>query len=101
MTKRVSAVLSSCLGLLLLVDLIAGNMASDTLAVDVAWAVCKEKGWQPADLSMSRSEVSGLLGKTAVVEFDSTNRNNPKHLQVTLRKWINLMSWQVVDYKEK
>jgi hypothetical protein len=50
---------------------------------------------------MSRSEVSGLLGKTAVVEHDSKNRDKPKHLQVRLRKWINLMSWQVVDYKEK
>ncbi len=99
--KRLSAVLISCLGLLLLVDLVAGNMASDTLAVDAASAVCKEKGWQPADLSMSRSEVSGLLGKTAVVEFDSKNRDKPKHLQVTLRKWINMMSWQVVDYKEE
>jgi hypothetical protein len=101
MRKRVSAVLGSCLGLLLLVDLIAGNTASDTLAVDAAWTVCKEKGWQPVDLSLSRSEVSGLLGKTAVVEFDSKNRNKPRHLQVTLRKWINLMSWQIVDYKEK
>ena len=99
--KRLSAILTSCLGLLLLVDLIAGNMASDTLAVDAASSVCKEKGWQPADLSLSRSEVSGLLGKTAVVEFDSKNRDKPKHLQVTLRKWLNLMSWQVVEFKEE
>jgi hypothetical protein len=97
--KRLFSVLGVCLGLFLLINLIAGVAASDQWAMDAALTECQKQGWQGADLGMARSDISGgLFGKTAVVQFVSKDRN--RNVRVTLRKPINLISWQVVDYEE-
>lgn len=31
----------------------------------------------------------------------SKDLNRPKTVRVQLRKWINLLGWEVVDYKEE
>ena len=99
--KRLFTLLGVGLGLCLLINLIAGVAASDQWAVDTASAECQKQGWQDADLVMARSNISGgLFGKTAVVELESKDRNEPKHIRVTLRKPLNLVGWRTVDYQE-
>src|SRR6266536_6053291 len=100
--RRISIILAVCLGLLLLINLIAGIASPDQWAFDAALAKCEEKGWQNLDLVIAQSKVSGgLFGKTAVVEFESRDKNQPKKIRVTLRKPVNFVGWQVVDYQEK
>ncbi|MBI1916207.1 MAG: hypothetical protein HYS12_15955 [Planctomycetes bacterium] len=100
--RRTSIILAVCLGLLLLVNLIAGIASPDQWAVDAAKAKCAEQGWQNLDLACARSEVSGsLFGKTATIEFESRDKNQPKKIRVTLRKPVNFVGWQVVDYQEE
>jgi hypothetical protein len=99
--KRLFTLLGVGLGLSLLFNLIAGVAASDQWTVDAASAECQKQGWRDADLVMARSNISGgLLGKTVLVEFESKDRNQPKHLRVTRRKPLHLVGWRTVDYQD-
>lgn len=99
--RRFAIILAVCLGLLLLVNVIAGIMSPDEWAIDAALAKCQEQGWQNLDLGSARSKVSGgLLGKTATIEFGSRDKNQPKTIRVRLRKPVNFLGWLVVDYQE-
>jgi hypothetical protein len=56
-TKRLQILVIVCLGLFLVIDLIAGVVAPDQWAFDAAQAKCREKGWQDHDLFIHQSKV--------------------------------------------
>ena len=94
--------LGAVVALFLVIDLIAGLVASDQWAVGAALAACRERGWQDGDLVLSRSELSTrLLGKTATIDFKENKGRPPKTVRVTLRKPINLLAWRVVDFQQQ
>jgi hypothetical protein len=97
-TQMLSRLIGLSLGLFLAIDLIAGLASPDPLAVNAALSICKERGWHDGDLAMRHSEVRGLLGKTAAIELQTKDHRKAIHL--TLRKPINLLGWQVVEYRE-
>ena len=101
-TKQFLNLFGICLGLFLVIDLVAGALSQDKLAYDTAKTYCREKGWQDSDLALSKSNVSGwLLGQTATVELTTKNRGQPKTIRVRLRRPINLLEWQVLEYHEE
>ena len=88
---------------LLAVNYIAGNFSPRNAAVDAALAECRGKGWRDDDLGLSGSQVSNNygLGSTAEVTLKSKDLRRPKTIRVQLRRWVNLLGWEVVDYKEE
>jgi hypothetical protein len=99
--KRVLTLAASCLAVLLVIDAIAGGFVDPTGA-NAAIAACKEKGRQDVALGKSRSTVPWwFFGQSATVELKTSNRNPPKTIRVTLQKWLNLLGWEVIDYKEE
>jgi hypothetical protein len=100
--RRFAIALAVCVGLLLLVNLIAGIVSPDQWAIDAASVRCREQGWQKVDVASARSAVSGgLFGKTATIELESRDQDQPRTIRVTLRKPLNFVGWQVVDYQEE
>ena len=101
-TKHFLNLLGICLGLFLVIDLVAGALSQDRLAYDAAKICCREKGWQDSELALSKSSVSAwMLGQTATVELTTKDRGQPKTIRVRLRKPINLLGWQVLEYHEE
>jgi hypothetical protein len=100
--KRLLIVLAVCLGLLLLINLVVGVLSSDQWAFDTALAKCREHGWRDQDLVSASSKVSGgPFGRTATIEFQLRDKDQPKTIRVLLRKPVNFFAWQVVDYQEQ
>jgi hypothetical protein len=100
--RQFATVLAICLVLLLLVNFLAGTLSPDQWAFDAAMAKCREQGWQKLDLAGVRSVVSrGLFGTTATIEIESRDKDQPKKIRVALRKPVNFVAWQVVDYQEE
>jgi hypothetical protein len=101
--RRVLLVLGVCLVLLVAADLVAGRMSPDQMAFDAAWAKCRAEGLQDEDKVAIRSSVSNyyFVGKTATVEIDvkDEDKDKTKTIRVTLRKPVNFLPWQVVDYQ--
>jgi hypothetical protein len=100
--KPILGVVAAGLLLLLGVNYIAGENSFGQPPLGAALAECREKGWQDHDLGLSSSEVSSsCLGSTASIVLKSKDPNQPKTVRVQLRRWINLLGWDVVDYKEE
>ena len=101
-TKLILSAIGMCLLLLLAGNYMAGVLSPTSTAIDAAMAECRAKGWQQDDLVQPHLEVSNsILGSTATVDLKSKDRNQPKTVHVQLRKRINLLGWEVVDYKEE
>jgi hypothetical protein len=100
--RRFLTVLAVCLGVLLLANLVAGLMSPDQWAGEAALARCREGGRQDLKPEAIRSTVStNFFGKTATVEIDVKDKGRLKTVRVTLRKPVNFLGWQVVDYQEE
>ena len=92
----------SCLLLLLAVNYMAGALSLTSPVLDAALAECRTKGWEDNDLAQTSNQVSfSILGSTATVILNSKDSNRPKTVRVQLGKRINLLGWEVVDYKEE
>ena len=102
-TRLILSLGGGCLLLLLVVNYITGQFSPRNAYVDAALAACRGKGWQDNDLGLTNSEASNNygLGSSASVSLKSNDPNRPKTVRVQLRKWINLLGWDVVDYKEE
>jgi hypothetical protein len=100
--KLILNVVGGCFVLLLVVAALAGATSPPNKAVDAAIAECRAKGWSDKDLGLSTAQVSnyGLVG-TAAIALNSKDPNRPKTIRVQLRNWLNLLGWQLVDYKEE
>jgi hypothetical protein len=101
-TKLILSVVVGCFLLLLAVNYMAGELSPTSTALDAALAECRVKGWQENDLAQSGYQVSNsILGSSATITLTPKDLNRPKTVRVQLRKRINLLGWEVVDYKEE
>ncbi len=91
-----------CILLFLAVTYLAGAFCPQNKPVESAMAECRAKGWQEQDLGITTLQLAnyGLLS-TASITLNSKDRNQPKAVHVQLRNWLNLLGWEVVDYKEE
>ena len=97
--KLLPVVAGICLGLLVVIDFIAGVASPDRLALDAAMAKCRAEGLP--DVEMKSIHVSvGFIGSTAIVELRTMDKARPETIRVTLRKPVNVLAWQVADYQE-
>lgn len=100
--KLILNVVGGCLLLLLAVNYMAGELTATSTALGAALAECRVKGWQANDLAQSGYQVSNsILGSTATITLKPKDPNRPKTVRVQLRKRINLLGWEIVDYKEE
>lgn len=93
---------TSCLGAFLAINIIAGVASLDPWGLNAAIAACRERGWQDGTWAMSQSNSSSwLVGKAATIELKPKDARQQKTIHVSLRKPMNLMGWQFVDYTEE
>jgi hypothetical protein len=100
--KLILRVVAGSVLLLLTINYMAGNFSPMNSAFDSAMAACRAKGWQDNDLAQTGSQISnGFFGSTAAVVLASKDQKQPKTVHVQLHRYINLLGWEVVDYKEE
>lgn len=100
--KRILSAVGICLLLLPAVNFMAGQLSPKNTAFETALAECRAKGWQDNDLDQVGLKVSNsVFGSTAAVVLKTKDRNQPKTIGVQLRKRVNLLGWEVVDYNEE
>ena len=90
-----------CLLLLLGINDMAGEIGvPPDAARDAALAECRAKGWQDGDLAQTGFKATmNVLGSTASIVLKSRDPRRPATVRIQLRKQLNLMRWEVVDYK--
>jgi hypothetical protein len=100
--KMAGSAVVGCFLLLLAVTYLVGAFASPSRAVDATLAECRTKGWEDQDLGLSGSQVYNYgLVSTATVTLKAKDAHRPKIVRAELRNWINMLGWQVVEYKEE
>jgi hypothetical protein len=100
--KRVLIGVGVCLVVFIVVDVVIGARSPDQWAGETALDRIREEGHAATDLTGLRSEIRGsLFGRTAEVTAELKKGDERKTVRVTMRKYLNVLGWKVVDYREE